>query len=157
MQKITPHLWFAKEPRQAAEFYIEIFGHDSRVLSTAIIPGTPAGDTEVVNFKLRGIEFVAINGDSDFRFNESISFIINCESQEEIDYFWKKLSAVPEAEICGWLKDKYGLSWQVVPIRLSEMLADDDKNRIARVTKTFLKMKKIEISKLEKAYNNDGN
>jgi predicted 3-demethylubiquinone-9 3-methyltransferase (glyoxalase superfamily) len=103
-------------------------------------------------FSLNGQEFVAINGGPHFKFSEAISFVVNCENQKEVDYYWEKLSAVPQAEMCGWLKDKYGLSWQIVPTALSKLLADKDAAKSQRVMQAMLQMKKIDISGLEKAY-----
>lgn len=149
--KIVPHLWFDKEAQEAAEFYCSIFP-DSRVSNVTTIHDTPSGDCEIVNFTLSGQPFMAISAGPLFRFNESISFMIYCDRQEEIDYYWGKLSAVPEAEQCGWLKDKYGLSWQVVPAGLDEMMATDDAEQAARVTQAVLSMKKFDIAALEKAF-----
>jgi predicted 3-demethylubiquinone-9 3-methyltransferase (glyoxalase superfamily) len=149
VQKITPHLWFDKEAKQAAEFYTSIFP-DSRITDVTTLRDTPAGDCDVVSFELSGQPFMAISAGPLFKFNESISFMVYCDTQEEIDYFWGKLSAVPQAEQCGWLKDKFGLSWQIVPTVLDEMLKDGKKR--ARVTEAFLKMKKFNIAELRKAY-----
>lgn len=151
MKKITPHLWFDKQAKQAAEFYVSIFPN-SKILSSTTVHNTPSGDSEIVSFELNGQPFMAISAGPLFKFNESISFIVNCETQKEIDYFWKKLSAVPEAEQCGWLKDKYGLSWQIVPTIMNEMMSKGSQEQIGRVTCAFLKMKKFDISKLRQAY-----
>jgi len=152
MQKITPHLWFDKEAQEAAEFYVSVFGGDSRIGKTATLHNTPSGDTLVVPFTLLGCEFLSINGGPIFKFNEAISLIVNCVDQAEVDYYWEKLSAVPEAEQCGWLKDKYGLSWQIVPTRMGEMMQNGTPEQIDRVTQAFLPMKKLIIADLEKAY-----
>ena len=151
MQKITPHLWFDKEAKEAAEFYTSIFP-DSTVTTVTTLHNTPSGDADVVSFELSGQPFMAISAGPLFKFNESISFIVDCETQEEIDYYWEKLSAVPEAEQCGWLKDKYGLSWQIVPSGMSEMLRSGTEEQIARVTQAFLPMKKLDIKELQNAY-----
>lgn len=151
MQKITPHLWFDKEAKQAAEFYVSIFPN-SKIKNATTISGTPSGDTEMVRFELFGQNFMAISAGPLFKFNESVSFVVSCKDQKEIDYYWEKLSADPKAEQCGWLKDKYGLSWQIVPEIMSEMMASGDKERVARVTQAFLKMKKFDIEKLREAY-----
>nr|WP_260642652.1 VOC family protein [Nitrososphaera viennensis] len=151
IQKITPHLWFDKEAKEAAEFYASIFPN-SRITNVTTIRDTPSGDCDVVSFELSGQPFMAISAGPLFKFNESVSFMIYCDTQEEIDYYWDKLSAVPEAEQCGWLKDKYGLSWQVVPTVMGEMMKDKDEKKIARVTEAFLKMKKFDIATLQKAY-----
>lgn len=150
-QKITPHLWFDKEAKEATEFYTSIFP-ESKITNVTTLHNTPSGTVDVVSFELSGQPFMAISAGPLFKFNESISFIINCETQEEIDYYWEKLSAVPEAEQCGWLKDKYGLSWQIVPTIMDEMMGSGDEEKIARVTEAFLKMKKFDIAELKKAY-----
>jgi predicted 3-demethylubiquinone-9 3-methyltransferase (glyoxalase superfamily) len=149
VQKITPHLWFDKEAKQAAEFYTSIFPN-SRITEVTTLHNTPTGDCDVVAFELNGQPFMAISAGPLFKFNESISFMVSCDTQEEIDYFWGKLSAVPQAEQCGWLKDKFGLSWQIVPSVLGEMMKDARKRD--RVTQAFLKMKKFNIAELQKAY-----
>ena len=154
MRKITPHLWFDTEAREAAEFYVSIFPN-SKMNDVVALPDTPSGNAEVVSFELNGQHFMAISAGPLFKFNESISFMIECENQEEIDYYWEKLSAVPESEQCGWLKDKYGLSWQVVPVALGEMMTKGTPEQVARVTQAFLKMKKFEIEPLQKAYNGE--
>jgi predicted 3-demethylubiquinone-9 3-methyltransferase (glyoxalase superfamily) len=150
MQKITPFLWFDKEAGEAAKFYTSVF-KGSKVRSSTKIENSPSGTAEVISLELLGQEFTLISGGPYFKFTEAISFMVNCETQEEIDYYWDKLSADPKAEQCGWLKDKYGLSWQIVPTVLTEMLQDKDKKKVARVTETFLKMKKLDIAKLQKA------
>jgi predicted 3-demethylubiquinone-9 3-methyltransferase (glyoxalase superfamily) len=149
-QKITPHLWFDKEAKEAAEFYVSVFPK-SKIKSLTTLHNTPSGSTDVVTFELLGQEFMAISAGPVFKFNEAISFIVNCETQEEIDYYWGKLSAVPDAEQCGWLKDKYGLSWQIVPSRMGELMKEQDPQKLARVTEAFLKMKKFDIAALERA------
>lgn len=150
-QRITSHLWFNTEAREAAQFYISIFPQ-SKITNITTIHNTPSGSVDIVSFELFGQEFMAISAGPLFTFNEAISFVINCETQEEIDYYWEKLSAVPASEQCGWLKDKYGLSWQVVPAVMGEMMKDKDPQKIARVTEAFLKMKKFDIAALTKAY-----
>jgi predicted 3-demethylubiquinone-9 3-methyltransferase (glyoxalase superfamily) len=149
--KIVPHLWYDKEAREAAEFYCSIFP-DSKVTNITTLHDTPSGDCDIVSFELSGQPFMAISAGPLFKFNESISFIVYCDTQEQIDYYWNKLSAVPEAEVCGWLKDKYGLSWQITPAGMDEMMRDGTKEQIARVTQAFLKMKKFDIAELQKAY-----
>lgn len=148
--KIVPHLWFDKEAKEAAEFYCSVFP-DSRITSTTL-HDTPSGNTEVVRFELFEQPFVAISAGPLFKFNESISFMVSCDTQEEIDYYWRKLSAVPESEQCGWIKDKYGLSWQIVSSVMEEMMQSSDSKRVAQVTRVFLKMKKVDIAALQKAY-----
>jgi predicted 3-demethylubiquinone-9 3-methyltransferase (glyoxalase superfamily) len=154
MEKITPHLWFDKEAKEAAEFYVSIFPN-SKMENITRIRNTPSGDCDVVSFELSDQPFRAISAGPLSKFNESISFIVYCDTQEEIDYYWAKLSAVPEAEQCGWLKDKYGLSWQIVPAVMNEMMKDKDEKKIARVTEAFLKMKKLDIAELKKAYSGE--
>jgi predicted 3-demethylubiquinone-9 3-methyltransferase (glyoxalase superfamily) len=151
MQKITPFLWFDKEAGQAAKFYTSVF-KGSKIKDATNIENTPSGTAEVITIELLGQEFTLISAGPYFKFTEAVSFVVNCETQQEIDYYWEKLSAVPEAEQCGWLKDKYGLSWQIVPTILSKMLQDKDKKKAARVTEAFLKMKKFDIKALERAY-----
>jgi len=148
---ITPHLWFDKEAREAAEFYTSVFP-GSRITNVTTLHDTPSGDCDVVSFKLSGRPLMAISAGPFFKFNESISFIVYCKTQKEIDYYWEELSAVPEAEQCGWLKDRYGLSWQIVPADMDKMMRSRDKKKIARVTEAFLKMKKFDIKDLKRAY-----
>ena len=151
-QKIVPHLWFDKEAKAAAEFYTSVFS-DARIKSTATLNDTPSGQVEVVTFELFGQEFMAISAGPLFQFNESISFIVKCDTQEEIDFYWEKLTSEGGQEIeCGWLKDKYGLFWQIVPALMDEMMQSKDPERLARVTRAFLKMKKFDIAALQKAY-----
>lgn len=160
-QNITPTLMFtdkqAGRAEEAINFYTTVF-HDSKVgdilrYSKGEEPDIE-GTIKHAAFTLEGQEFAAMDSARvhDFAFNEAISFIVHCEMQEEIDYYWAKLSAVPEAEQCGWLKDRYGLSWQIVPTVMKEMLLDKDRERLARVTEAFLKMKKFDIEALKKAY-----
>ena len=151
LKPITPHLWFDKEAREAAEFYCSVFP-DSKITSLATLRDTPSGDCDVVSFELSGQPFMAISAGPLFQFNESISFMIYCETQAEIDDYWTKLSAVPAAEQCGWLKDRYGLSWQIVPTRMDEMMREGTSEQIARLTRAFLEMKKFDIAKLQAAY-----
>jgi predicted 3-demethylubiquinone-9 3-methyltransferase (glyoxalase superfamily) len=150
-QKIVPHLWFDKEAREAAEFYTSLFP-DSKIASVTTLHGTPSGDADLVSFELCGQPSMAISGGPHFKFNESISFMVYCDTQEELDYYWEKLSADPAAEQCGWLKDRYGLSWQIVPARMEEMLGRGTDEQIARIMQTFLPMKKLDIAALEQAY-----
>ncbi|MBP1715093.1 MAG: 3-demethylubiquinone-9 3-methyltransferase [Deltaproteobacteria bacterium] len=151
MQKITPHLWFDKEAREAAGFYTSVFPK-SKIKDITTIHNTPSGSVDIATIELLGQEFMMMSAGPLFKFNEAISFIVYCDTQDEIDYYWEKLSAVPEAEQCGWLKDKYGLSWQIVPAVMGEMMKDKDQKKIARVTEAFLKMKKFDIAALERAY-----
>lgn len=148
---ITPHLWFDKEAKQAAEFYCSVFPN-SRITNITVLRDTPSGDCDVVAFELNGQPFNAISAGPLFKFNESVSFMVRCDTQEEIDYYWGKLSSDPKFEQCGWLKDKFGLSWQVTPAVMDEMLAKSTPEQIARVTKAFLPMKKFDLAALKKAY-----
>lgn len=152
LQKITPHLWFDKEAKSAAEFYVSVFGVDSKIIRSQVLKDTPSGDAETVTFELLGQRFMAISAGPLFKFNESISFMVSCEDQKEVDYFWEKLSAHPESEQCGWLKDKYGLSWQIVPRQMGEMMERGAPEQMQRVMQAFLKMKKFDIAALQKAY-----
>jgi predicted 3-demethylubiquinone-9 3-methyltransferase (glyoxalase superfamily) len=151
MQKITPFLWFDKEAREAAEFYVSVF-KDAKLLDSTTLEDTPSGTVEIVTISLFGQEFQLMSAGPLFKFNEAISFMVNCETQEEIDYYWDKLSAVPEAEACSWLKDKFGVSWQIVPTIMYEMQKTKDRDKLARYTQAFLKMKKFDIATLKLAY-----
>jgi predicted 3-demethylubiquinone-9 3-methyltransferase (glyoxalase superfamily) len=158
MQKITPFLWFDNEAEQAAQFYTSIFKNSKIGKITrydeeaAKAAGRPAGSVMTVEFQVEGQEFVALNGGPVFKFTEAVSFVVNCKTQEEVDHFWSKLSAGGEESRCGWLKDKFGLSWQIVPTVLIEMLADKDTAKAKRVTHAMLQMDKIDIPTLKKAY-----
>jgi predicted 3-demethylubiquinone-9 3-methyltransferase (glyoxalase superfamily) len=157
-QKIVPYVWLEKDADKAAEFYVSIF-KNSRILKTSYYPkaaeevsGQKKGTIMTVKFELEGQEFIVLNGGPAFKPNEAVSFIVNCDTQEEINYFWENLSFVPESEQCGWLKDKFGVSWQIVPTILETMLGDKDSRKVERVTTAFLLMKKFDIGELEKAY-----
>jgi predicted 3-demethylubiquinone-9 3-methyltransferase (glyoxalase superfamily) len=152
LQKITPHLWFDTQAKEAAEFYVSVFGGDSKVTNVTTIHDTPSGDADIVNLNLMGMDFQFISAGPLFKFNESISFIVNCENQEEVDYYWEKLSAVPEAEQCGWLKDKFGLSWQIIPTAIGEIMNPANPEKLARATQAMLQMKKLDIAELQRAY-----
>jgi predicted 3-demethylubiquinone-9 3-methyltransferase (glyoxalase superfamily) len=157
-QKITPCLWFDNQAEDAANFYVSVFrngkigrisrygkaGHD--------IHGREAGSVMTVEFEIDGQPFVALNGGPLFKFNEATSFQVHCETQEEIDYFWGRLGEDGQEGPCGWLKDKFGLSWQVVPTALVDMLMDHDSARAERVTDAFMQMKKFDIAALRRAY-----
>jgi predicted 3-demethylubiquinone-9 3-methyltransferase (glyoxalase superfamily) len=149
--KITPHLWYDKEAKEAAEFYTSVFPQ-SKIKDTTTLHNTPSGTVDIVTIELLGQDFMLISAGPLFKFNEAISFMVHCDTQEEIDYYWEKLSAVPEAEQCGWLKDKFGLSWQIVPTAMDEMMKDKDQEKLARVTEAFLQMKKFDIAALKRAY-----
>ncbi len=151
MQKITPFLWFDKEAAEAAKFYASIF-KGSKIKDSRVLKNTPSGTVEIVTVELLGQEFTLMSAGPFFKFNEAVSFVVPCDTQEEIDYYWEKLSADPKAEQCGWLKDKYGLSWQIVPTMLAEMQKDKDPEKVARVTEAFLKMKKFDIGELKRVY-----
>jgi predicted 3-demethylubiquinone-9 3-methyltransferase (glyoxalase superfamily) len=153
MQKITPCLWFDTEGEEAARFYTSVFPNSKIVEIARYGSAGPRAEGTVmtVSFELEGQEFVALNGGPDFTFNEAISFQVNCETQDEVDGYWSKLSEGGEEGPCGWLKDRFGVSWQIVPIVLSELLADSDREKSQRVMAAMLKMKKIEIDALERA------
>lgn len=154
-QTIVPHLWFDKEAREAAEFYTSIF-KDSRITTVTTIHDTPSGTVDTVSFELLGQEFMAISAGPLFTFNESISFIVRCETQAEIDYYWEKLTAGGGQEgQCGWLKDRYGLSWQIVPAAMDEMMTDSDPEALARVTQAFLQMTKFDVAALQRAHDGE--
>ncbi|MGO9601768.1 MAG: VOC family protein [Isosphaeraceae bacterium] len=154
MQKITPFLWFDHQAEEAASFYASIFPN-SRILKVIRYgragPG-PAGSAMTVEFELEGQSFVALNGGSHFKFTEAISFVVNCQTQEEVDDYWEKLCEGGTPVECGWLKDKFGLSWQIVPTALPKLLSDPDPEKAQRVMKAMLTMKKLDISALEQAY-----
>jgi predicted 3-demethylubiquinone-9 3-methyltransferase (glyoxalase superfamily) len=154
IQKITPFLWFDNQAEEAAGFYDAVFPN-SRVLKVVRCgeagPG-PAGSAMTVEFQLEGQTFVALNGGPHFRFTEAVSFVVNCQTQEEVDAYWEKLTAGGSDVQCGWLKDKFGLSWQVVPTVLSELLSGPDPEKSQRVMKALMSMKKLEIHALKQAY-----
>jgi len=153
-QKITPFLWFDDQAEEAANFYVSIF-KDSGILGISRYgdagPG-PKGSVMTVKFKLQGQEFIALNGGPHFKFTEAISFSVDCKSQEEVDWFWEKLTEGGQEVQCGWLKDKYGLSWQINPTVLGELLSDPDPLKAKRVAEAMFKMKKIDIVGLKRAY-----
>jgi predicted 3-demethylubiquinone-9 3-methyltransferase (glyoxalase superfamily) len=152
-QKITPNLWFDGEAEQAADFYTSVF-KDSRIVFKARYPeGTPgqAGTVMTVEFELNGQRFVGINGGPQFKFDEAVSFAITCEDQDEIDYYWEQLSEGGSEGPCGWLKDKFGLSWQVVPTGMEELFGDPDPTRAERAMKAMLEMSKIDVAALRAA------
>ena len=158
MQKITPFLWFDKQAEEAVNFYVSIF-KNSEIRSitrfdkaAAEASGQPEGSVMTIDFQLQGQDFIALNGGPQFKFTEAISFSVDCKTQEEVDEFWNKLSAGGEEGQCGWLKDKYGLSWQIVPTVLVEMLKDKDADKSKRVMQAMLPMKKLDIATLKQAY-----
>ncbi len=154
MQKITPFLWFNGKAEEAMNFYVSIF-ENSKIVSVTRCgeegPG-PKGTVMSATFQLEGQEFFALNGGPQFTFSPAISFFVNCETQQEVDELWEKLSEGGEKQRCGWLKDKYGLSWQVIPSVLGEMLRDKDTEKSKRVMKAMLRMDKIDIKGLRQAY-----
>jgi predicted 3-demethylubiquinone-9 3-methyltransferase (glyoxalase superfamily) len=154
MPKIKPFLWFDTQAEEAANFSVSIF-KNSQIVNVARYgeagPG-PKGSVMTVVFQLDGQEFMALNGGPHFKFTEAISFIVDCKTQEEVDDYWEKLTEGGQEVQCGWLKDKYGLSWQVTPTALGEMLSDPDRQKSKRVMEAMLKMKKIEIEELRRAY-----
>ena len=159
MQKITPFLWFDDQAEDAVKFYTTVFENSKvgRILrygeEAAKASSRPTGSVLTIEFEIEGQKFVALNGGPQFRFNESVSFVVNCETQKEVDYFWEKLTADGgEESQCGWLKDKFGLWWQVTPTVLIDMLHDKDPEKAERVMKAMLQMQKIEIPKLKAAY-----
>ncbi len=154
MQKITPFLWFDTQAEEAARFYVSVFGN-SRILKTVRYgPAGPgaAGSVMTVVFELNGVQFTALNGGPAFHFSEAVSFVVNCQSQPEVDTLWEKLSAGGNPDRCGWVKDKYGLSWQVVPTVLPVLLSDPDPLKAQRTMQAMLKMGKLDIAALEKAH-----
>ena len=160
MPKITPFLWFDNQAEEAVKFYTSIF-RNSKIGSVsryddagAQASGREKGSVMTASFSLDGQDFVALNGGPHFKFTEAVSFVVNCESQEELDHYWTKLSAGGDekAQQCGWLKDKFGLSWQIVPTALTRLLSDKDAQKAKRVMAAMLQMKKIDIAKLQQAY-----
>lgn len=159
LQKITPSLWFVDKCEEAVNYYVSVFP-DSKVLSIQYYPEDAEeeplkgmqGKVLTAVFELAGMQFLALDGGPVFEFTGAVSFTVNCETQEEIDHYWEKLSAVPEAEQCGWCKDKYGVSWQIVPTILGKYMSDKDPQKVARVTSAFMQMKKFDIEELTAAY-----
>ena len=157
-QKITTFLWFDSQAEEAASFYVSIF-KNSRIVGIARYDdesskaaGRPQGSVMTVVFELDGQVFTALNGGPLFKFTEAISLVVNCESQKEVDYFWDKLTAGGQEVECGWLKDRYGVSWQITPTALLEMIADTDPEKSRRTMKAMLTMKKLDVEVLKKAY-----
>jgi predicted 3-demethylubiquinone-9 3-methyltransferase (glyoxalase superfamily) len=158
IQKITPFLWFDYNAEEATKFYTSIF-KESKIIdiahygeSAAEASGRPKGTVMTVTFELEGQRFMALNGGPIFKFSPAISFLVNCETQKEVDSLWEKLSEGGEEEQCGWLKDKFGVSWQIVPSVLGEMMQDKDAEKSEKVMKALIQMKKIDIQSLQKAY-----
>lgn len=157
MQKITPCLWFETKAEEAANFYVSLFknskiGKIARYdEASAKVSGQPAGSVLTVEFELDGQKFLGLNGGPVFQFSPAISFIVDCKDQAEVDYYWNALSADPTFEQCGWLKDKYGVAWQIVPKILNELLSDPDPAKAKRAMEAMLKMHKLDVAELEKA------
>ncbi|HTK33398.1 MAG TPA: VOC family protein [Candidatus Paceibacterota bacterium] len=152
MQKITPFLWFDKKMKEITDYYISIFP-GAKVTSKGELSDTPSGEVEMATLEIFGQELSMMTAGPMFKFNEAVSFVINCKDQAEIDYYWDKLTANGGQEsMCGWCKDKYGLSWQVVPDTMSEMMSTGTKEQIGRVTQAFLKMKKFDLKTLQEAF-----
>jgi len=154
MQKVTPCLWFDQQAEEAARFYVSIFKNSKIGAINHYGEGAPMpkGTVLTVRFQLDGQEYLALNGGPIFKFTEAVSFIVNCETQEEVDRMWDKLAEGGQVQQCGWLKDKFGLSWQIVPTALAKMISDPEPGRAARVMKALLRMKKLDLEKLEEAY-----
>ena len=154
MQKIAPFLWFDENAEEAVKFYTSIFKNSKigRITRYGDAGPGPKGTVMSATFQLDGQEFMALNGGPQFKFTEAISFFVNCETQEEVDELWEKLSAGGQKSRCGWLKDKYGLSWQIIPSALGEMLGDKDPEKSRRVMKAMLQMDKIDIRRLQEAH-----
>ncbi len=169
MQKITTFLWFDTQCEEAMNYYVSVFNEapggskNSKIISIQRYPeGATEGPMKGMGgkvltgvFELAGQKYMALDGGPVFKFNESISFYIECDGQEEVDYFWKKMSAVPESEQCGWVKDKFGVSWQIIPKQMGEMLSDSDREKSGRALQAMLQMKKIDIAQLKKAFNGE--
>ena len=149
MKKITPFLWFDTEAEEAMNFYVSVFKNSK----AGNVSHGPDGKAFIVNFELDGQEFIGLNAGPQFKFNESVSFYVDCENQEEVNYYWEKLTADGgEESMCGWLKDKYGLSWQIIPKALTELMGDPDPVKAQRVTQAMLEMRKIDVAGLQRAY-----
>ena len=147
-QTITPFLWFDGNAQDAMKFYVSIF-KDSKILD---VIGSGSSTVSGVSFELDGQEFIGLNGGPEFKFSPAISFYVSCETQEEVDYLWEKLSAEGEKQMCGWLKDQFGISWQIIPRVLKELLSDPDPEKSGRVMNAMLQMKKLDIRGLQRAY-----
>jgi predicted 3-demethylubiquinone-9 3-methyltransferase (glyoxalase superfamily) len=152
-QKITPFLWFDHEAEEAANFYVSVFENSRIQIARRYGKGGPGpeGTVMTISFQLAGQQFTALNGGPHFRFNEAVSFVVSCADQKEVDYFWDKLSEGGKESQCGWLKDRYGLSWQIVPVNLPDLLKGDDPESSGRVMKALMQMKKLDIAVLESA------
>lgn len=159
MQKIAPCLWFDMNAEEAMNYYVSVF-KNSKIIRLDKYPDESLDEHfkgmagKIINgeFELDGQRFTCLDGGPTFKFNEAVSFIVNCKDQEEVDYYWEKLSAVPEAEQCGWCKDKFGVSWQIVPTRLGELLDDQDQEKANRAMQAMMKMHKLDVAELERAF-----
>jgi predicted 3-demethylubiquinone-9 3-methyltransferase (glyoxalase superfamily) len=153
-QKITPCLWFDGNAEEAVDFYTSVFKNSKKEIVSHYGEGAPMpkGTVLTIRFQIETQEFLALNGGPFFKFTEAVSFVINCETQEEIDYYWEQLSAGGTKVECGWLKDKFGVSWQVVPTVLGEMMTDKDEEKSSRVMQALMKMKKLDLKSLKQAY-----
>lgn len=162
MQKITPCLWFDMNAEEAMNYYVSVF-KNSKIIRVDKYPDESLDEHfkgmsgKVINgeFELDGVKFTCLDGGPTFKFNEAVSFVVDCADQEEVDYYWKKLSAVPESEQCGWCKDQFGVSWQIIPKRLGELLNDSDPERASRATQAMMQMHKIDVAELERAANGE--
>lgn len=158
MQKITPCLWFKDQAEEAMRFYVSVFKNSKVGRMThygeagAKVSGRPKGSVMTATFEIEGQEFMALNGGPHFTLSEAVSFIVKCDTQKEIDTFWENLSEGGEKGVCGWLKDKFGLFWQIVPTMLSEMMQDKDADKTNRVMEAVLQMKKLDVARLQEAY-----
>ena len=154
MQKITPYLWFDNQAEEAVKFYTSIF-KNSQILNMSRLPAEAPGQPGPVitaTFQVEGQTFMALNGGPMYKFTEAVSFFVSCKSQEEVDYYWDRLLEGGEAQMCGWLKDKFGLSWQIIPEALMQLMGDPDPEKARRVMEAMLKMVKIDIAGLKQAY-----
>ena len=157
IQKITPFLWFDNRAEEAVQFYTSVF-NNSKILKMSYYGDNspmPKGTVMVISFTLEGQSFNALNGGPVFQFTPAISFVVNCETQEEIDELWDKLSEGGETQVCGWLKDKFGISWQIVPVQLGDLMSSKDSERTNRAMQAILKMKKLNVAELKKAFDGD--
>jgi predicted 3-demethylubiquinone-9 3-methyltransferase (glyoxalase superfamily) len=153
VQRITPFLWFDRQTEEAAEFYVSVFPNSKveKIVRCGLGGPGPPGSVLTVAFALDGQSFVALNGGPHFKFTEAVSFVVNCATQEEIDDYWNRLSAGGAESQCGWLKDRFGLSWQIVPTALPKLLSDPDPQKAMRVVKALMAMKKLDLAQLEQA------
>lgn len=160
LQKITPNLWFDEEAEEAARFYVSVFPDSQIIRISRYGAGAqkPAGTVLTVDFTLAGQRFTAVNGGPQFRFSPAVSFVVECATQDEVDYFWERLGEGGDeaAQMCGWLADRYGLSWQIVPVQLEEFMSDPDPEKSQRTMQAMLQMKKLDIEALRRAHDGEG-